>query len=300
MIIQDIYDERGREIREHGTAFFPAARYRANLNERAIAWHWHDEFEVGYVTDGCVRLSVGSRHCELHGGEGFFINVGVLHAFSEVPGSPGLQNSIVFSSSLIEGRTDSVFWQRYIKPVTAADNMPGMFFGCEQEWHREAVRSLDGAWQAMNAQGPEYELTVRHLLSHFLYLLTEHLPTGPQEHSARSARENERIKLMLRYIQDHFAEQMTTEDIARSAMVSASECLRCFHSAIGVTPIQYLKQYRVLKASHLLQTTDLKITEIGEQCGFHDMSYFAKTFRGVQGCTPGAYRGQFRRRDGEA
>ena len=290
--IQDVYDERGREIRSHGSALFPAAQYSANLSERSIAWHWHDEFEVGYVTQGCVHLDVGSQHVELRAGEGFFINLGVLHAFSAVPGSPGRQNSIVFGSSLIEGRTDSVFWQRYIKPVAAAGSMPAMFFGLQEAWHAEAVRALDGAWCALREQAPEYELTVRYLLSHFLYLLTEHLPEETEDNSGRAVRENERIKLMLRYIQEHFAEPMTTEDIARSAMISASECLRCFHSAIGTTPIQYSKHYRIIKASHLLQTTDLKITEIGEQCGFHDMSYFAKTFREIQGCSPGEYRRQ--------
>ena len=38
--------------------------------------------------------------------------------------------------------------------------------------------------------------------------------------------------------------------------------------------------------------TNRALTEIGEQCGFHDMSYFAKTFREIQGCSPGEYRRQ--------
>ena len=290
--IQDIYDEHGREIRAHGSALFPAAYYSANLSERSIAWHWHDEFEVGYVTQGRVALDVGSQHRELCEGEGFFINLGVLHAFNAVPGFPGRLKSIVFGPSLIEGRTDSVFWQRYLKPVAAAGNMPAMFFGRQEDWHAEAVRTLDGAWSVLRRQEPEYELALRYLLSHFLYLLTRHLPEETADNSGRSVRENERIKLMLSYIREHFAEPLTTEDIARSAMISASECLRCFHNVIGTTPIQYSKQYRIIKASHLLQTTELRITEIGERCGFHDMSYFAKTFREVLGCSPGEYRRQ--------
>lgn len=288
--IQDVYDEQGREIRSHGSALFPAAWYSANLSERSIAWHWHDEFEVGYVTRGCVILDAGSQHLELCEGEGFFINLGVLHAFNAAPGHPGFMNSIVFDSSLIEGRTDSVFWQRYIKPVAAAGGMPVMRLCRQQAWQAEAVGALDNAWRVLREQEPEYELAVRYLLSHFLYLLAGHLPEETEDSAGHSVQGNERIKLMLSYIQAHFMEPLTTEDIARSAMISASECLRCFHHVIGTTPIQYIRQYRIIKASRLLQTTDLRITEIGERCGFHDMSYFAKTFREIQGCAPGEYR----------
>ena len=79
-------------------------------------------------------------------------------------------------------------------------------------------------------------------------------------------------------------------EIAGSASLSESECLRCFHNTIGTTPIQYLKSYRIKKAAELLSNTERKIVDIGMACGFQDMSYFAKAFRGIYGCTPSEYR----------
>ena len=78
----------------------------------------------------------------------------------------------------------------------------------------------------------------------------------------------------------------------RSFILCVSECLRCFHNTIGTTPIQYLKSFRIKKAAELLTNTDLKIVDIGIMCGFQDMSYFAKTFRNIYGCTPSKYRGK--------
>ena len=73
-------------------------------------------------------------------------------------------------------------------------------------------------------------------------------------------------------------------------MVSPSEGLRCFHNTIGQTPIQYTKYYRVQRAAEALLSTDKKIAEIGGECGFQEMSYFAKAFREVLGMTPSEYR----------
>ena len=75
----------------------------------------------------------------------------------------------------------------------------------------------------------------------------------------------------------------------RDRSLSVSECLRCFHRTIGTTPIQYLKSLRIKKAAELLTNTDMKIVDIGIICGFQDMSYFAKTFRNIYGCTPVSY-----------
>ena len=59
---------------------------------------------------------------------------------------------------------------------------------------------------------------------------------------------------------------------------------------IGRSPIQYVKQVRIQKAAELLLGTDLKISDIGLQCGFQEMSYFAKAFRELKGCTPHEFR----------
>ena len=54
----------------------------------------------------------------------------------------------------------------------------------------------------------------------------------------------------------------------------------------GITPIQYVKQFRVEKAAELLRSTRLKTGEVGLECGFSDASYFIKTFREIKHCTP--------------
>ena len=81
--------------------------------------------------------------------------------------------------------------------------------------------------------------------------------------------------------------------IAASVALSESACLRSFRQMLGITPIQYVKQFRVEKAAELLRSTRLKTGEIGAECGFTDGSYFIKIFREIKHCTPKEYRMKF-------
>lgn len=287
---EDVYNEQGKELREHGAASFPIAHYDGNLKERSVQLHWHNEFEAGYVTAGQVTMAVGKETIVLCTGDGFFINSGIPHAFYDANDDTSRQHSVVFDPVLVGGRYDSVFWQRYVQPVASATSMPWVTFDRGVSWHRDAIRTIESAWRCCEQAESEYEFDVRHFLSHLLALLSRHLPAEHPTKAKRISRDNERIKIMLQFIQDHFTEELTTREIAKSAVVSPSECLRCFHNTIGITPIQYIKYYRVQRASQQLQATDRKIAEIGFDCGFQEMSYFAKSFREIMGVTPSEYR----------
>ena len=101
------------------------------------------------------------------------------------------------------------------------------------------------------------------------------------------------MKQMLRYVEEHYAEELTVEKLAGCVALSESACLRSFRQMLGITPIQYVKQFRVEKAAELLRSTRLKTGEIGLECGFSDGSYFIKTFREIKHCTPREYRIRF-------
>jgi AraC-like DNA-binding protein len=56
------------------------------------------------------------------------------------------------------------------------------------------------------------------------------------------------------------------------------------------TPIDYLNDYRIMKASYQLQNTDRKIIDIALEVGFNNLSYFINRFKKTMGVTPARYR----------
>ena len=131
---------------------------------------------------------------------------------------------------------------------------------------------------------------IRNELSIIISLLSEHQPVINRKSFGKTQRDNTRIKEMLTYIQANYDRELTIDDIAAVCAVSTSECMRCFRATINTTPIAYLKSYRLQQAAIKLQATTDKISVIAENCGFQEMSYFAKSFREVYGCTPSEYR----------
>ena len=282
--------QNGRELVEHGTVQFPVACYHDDLGVEEVPWHWHDELEVFLVTEGEAVVAAGTEKYTVKKGQGFFVNAGVLHAAWDAGNSGCRFHSIVFHPRLVGGSIDSVFWQNYVQPLLENEFLRCLFLDDSLGWSKEAVEAIEEAWQGCVKEEPGYEFFVRSNLSQLIFLLSGYRPTEKKRISQKSLRDGERIKKMLQFIQENYSGEISTRMIAECALISDSECLRCFRSMIGMPPIRYVKQFRVQKAVELLLETDLKITEIGTQCGFQDISYFTKTFREMKGCTPSEFR----------
>lgn len=287
-------DANGRELIEHGTALFPIACYHDDLAREPVPWHWHDELEAAIITEGTAIVAMGTEQYTIGKGSGFFINTSVLHGAWNVDTSACRFHSLVFHPRLIASNMDSIFWQKYMEPLLTHPTLKCVVFDHSAAWHPAAIDAIETAWQSCCREEAGYEFTIRSALSQLIFLLCSHLSTTQSAPSAQSLRNAERIKTMLQYIHDHYAEEITLAQISKHAMVSESECLRCFQTNIGTSPIQYVKQYRIQKAAELLTTTNQKISDIGNLCGFEDISYFIKTFKKQKGCTPSAYRQQHR------
>ena len=287
---QPTIDESGRELVQHGPARFPIACYHDDLAREPVPWHWHTELEALVISEGEAVVAAGTRRFTIRQGEGILINSGVLHAAWN-HGRPDCRiHSAVFHPRLVGGREDSVFWTDYLQPLLGNKERECVLFDGSEAWSREAVQAIEAAWKNCAEQPPGYEFWTREALSRLIFLLSGHQLSAQPPRSGKSLREEGRVKLMLKYIHSHYASELNTSAIAHSAMVSESECLRCFRSVIGIPPIQYVMQYRVQKAAELLSASDLSIAEIGARCGFQDASYFAKIFHALKGLSPSGYR----------
>lgn len=92
------------------------------------------------------------------------------------------------------------------------------------------------------------------------------------------------------YINEHFAEPLTLEDLAERAALSPFYFSRKFSQATGMTPHQYILATRINAARFLLKTSALSVKEIAFHCGFTSESSFCTTFRKWEHISPGAYR----------
>ena len=287
---ETLVDSQGRELAVHGTVAFPIAAYHDDLGAVEVAWHWHQELEAVVVSEGACTVAAGNEKYIIRAGEGFFVNSGILHGCWDLKDSGCRFHSLVFHPRLVGGSLDSVFYQDYVLPLTRNTGLESIHLLPDVPWQKRCLEAIEESWRSCVEEPAGYEFRVREALSRLVLALGTNSPTAQARPGSKGLRDGERIKTMLQFIQDHYAEDLNAAAIAGSAAISESECLRCFRSAIGTTPIQYLRQYRLRQAARLLTATREKIADICTQCGFQDVSYFTKVFRESMGVTPSEYR----------
>ena len=283
-------DPSGRETAKHGSPLFPVACYYDDLSRDEVPWHWHEELEAVVIAKGCARIAIGNQKFTVHPGEGFFVNSSVLHGAWDLASSGCRFHSLVFHPGFIGGQSGSVLFLNYVQPLIENHHMEGLFLSPSKAWQKEVLHAIERAWTACAEEPVGYEFRVRDALSEVVFLLQHHACQEEEVPGGKMLRDEERMKKMLGYIHEHFEDDLTTDQIAQSASISESECLRCFRSVIGMPPIRYVRSYRIQRASQWLTSTTEKISVIASKCGFQDMSYFTKTFREMKGCTPTEFR----------
>ena len=100
------------------------------------------------------------------------------------------------------------------------------------------------------------------------------------------------LSKIISYLNTHYVEPITLEDILLRIPMSKSTLRRNFLRATGTTPINYLLKLRIEHACTLLQAGKLSVSEVAAAVGFNDSNYFARLFRKSLGSSPRNYRRQ--------
>lgn len=96
----------------------------------------------------------------------------------------------------------------------------------------------------------------------------------------------EQIKIGLAFIHDHYNESLKISDIAEICFMSESHFRRSFEENLGMTPVEYINDYRITKACELIQQKKGTMKEIAVKVGFSTISTFNRNFKAFLGVSP--------------
>ncbi len=284
------------EIKVHGTRDFPFQGYMNEPKDiRGEGWHWHREAEFLLVLEGKIRCGNNGEQYILEKGEGIFINCGALHMAGTHSGNcKGKSVSFVFLPKFISGDDRGLLYQKYVKPMAEDPGFKGCVLRRETDWQRKVLECLKKVYISCKEEKWSGELLVRNALSRAWGILAEQErpESGIYAEKSTDGKYEQRVKKILEYIEGHYADYITIEDMARQVNISRTECFRCFQKITGQTPLEYLTFYRLSQAAYKLHNTDSSITEICISSGFSQPSYFGKKFREYYGVSPLKYRKQ--------
>jgi YesN/AraC family two-component response regulator len=109
-------------------------------------------------------------------------------------------------------------------------------------------------------------------------------------YQTRHAKNYQRLRKALDFIETHYDNSLTIEQIAKEVYLSPSRLSHIIKGELGITFGDYISKVRVERAKVLLKDREWPISQIALEVGYPDQSYFTKVFRKIERCTPKAFR----------
>ena len=276
---------------------FPYIASRVNLNEmpgRETPWHWHKAIELFYVEKGYLTYCTPGGETMFQAGMGGLVNTGVLHRTYLGPSAEALAFLHIFDPSILAGQPGSRIDQKYIAPVVSS-GAEIIVLRPEDAAQSAVLENLRKSFRE-EEQAFGYEIRLRSVLS-TIWVDVLACAGSLAESSATQRQTNEKIKTIMAYVHEHYAERIAVGDLAAICFSSERECFRLFQNCLHTTPVAYLRSVRLQAACRLLEEGRMPVTEIGQLCGLGSSSYFGKVFREAFGCTPQSYRKKWQDRN---
>lgn len=255
-------------------------------------YHWHQCTEMLYVHRGEGSIIVNQRAFELRRGMLFLFQPFQLHKiYADVgPDKPFERTIFYFDPSQLESYL-LPFPKRHARFVKLwrGQGAPAAF---EMKGEAQRLESILEGYGNLSAESREHDTEEITMLLLQLMGCIEAARSGSEERTGnvllnRKLRYSEQI---MQWIEEHYADEVSLEQIAETLHLSKYYVSRIFHEETGGNISDYLTARRIKQACRLLQSTVQPVEHIGASVGYPNVSYFIQMFKRVVGTTPLKYR----------
>ena len=250
--------------------------------------HWHMALEIILPIENYYDVSVNQDSFHLLPGEILVIPPGEMHTLT-APES-GTRFVFLFDISMIasingfSGIQSLMHNPIYITPESFPKIHPVL--------HKLLIQMKDEYF----SESEFSELLITSLLLNFFVCLGNHFRLAnnpfPDIQAPKQKVYIQKFSALLGYIDQHYMENLTLEDMASYVGFSKFHFSRLFKQYTKDTFADYINRRRIRAAEELLAAPppDVSITEIAMQCGFASISTFNRLFKQIKNCTPGEFR----------
>lgn len=247
--------------------------------------HIHNCLEIGLCHSESGTLIFGERPVEFRTGDLTCIARNVPHTTFSAPGCASLWSYLFIDPIAL---LSPLLWENQL------DTMPLHLMLCSchmilsEEKYPEARRLMEMILEEISQRRPNYELSVRGLcLSLLMCLLRAYDAEDPQTSQDRVMYA---ITPALDYIHQHYMQDFPQGVLSDACHLSPTHFRRLFHAQMGVAPLVFLHQTRILESCTLLRTSRMSIAEAAGRVGYASLSSYNRYFTRVMGCSPSQWR----------
>lgn len=254
-------------------------------------WHYHQEFELSFITEGSGKRIVGDSIEEFHPGDLIFIGPRIPHVWlsdeSHIRQHSGRTLESVYllfnQEILPQGLTTLPEFTQVRKAVQLSERGIRITGDTLNEVSRimlqlpymNPIKRLMFFYEIMDLIGKS---------NSFSYLASSDYVKTKFETT------NTRINRIHEFLMKNYRNEIDLEEVADAVHMAPASVCRFFKSSTGLTVFEYLNKIKIDYSCRMLLNTDQNIVDISYDCGFNNLSHFNKQFKKFIGKTPTEFR----------
>lgn len=231
--------------------------------------HWHENPEILYILEGEAQVTINTESVPVRSGDIIVIPSNALHSIA--------------CSKLV----------RYYCLIVGLDLCLSLGLPLDQISLKRKISNpglccrLDALAKAFSERAPYYKVqALSDILAILVDMVRNHQDPEPFNLSAAQSTRLEMLKKVFLYIEQNYARDLTTEQLAECAGFAKHYFCHVFKEMTGITPVNYINYIRCRKAKELLAVKGCSVSEAAASCGFTNLSYFTKTYKRYNGSLP--------------
>ena len=254
------------------------------LPSRAMATHshFHEAIECIYVNCGSLTVSIDGEKSSIYPGDLAVFHSGAIHD--------------IYTEDCLDN-------DYYVLKL-----MPQMLYGVSSKRKKDnfvmrfivSSPELKRIWRRDEIKGTDIELGLNRLIESLdkkqkiseiskkisALMVFEGLYSSDPDTEVVVANTDDNLFFVTFYINEHYAEPISAEELAEKANMSLSSFSRKFKKATGQSFKDYLNTVRTDRAEKLLKNTELTVREVAIKVGYNNISHFIEVYKRYKGKTP--------------
>ena len=269
-VYYDINHEKSGPLAQSGARLLNItwAQYSSEWNS---TMHAHRHAEMFFIMSGSGTFQLQRHSFPVSGRSLVIINPGVMHCEQSNQGSP--LEYIVLGVENLE---------------MAANEQGYVLTTFNRDWDTVSVSLRLMLQEARSGQDGYSQVCQRMLEIILLRILRRRGLSLASE--AVGMDDNRECGMVRRYIDEHFKESITLDQLAELAHINKYYLVHAFRKAYGTSPINYLISRRIQESRFLLTNSNHSLSQIARILGFSSLSYFSQSFHRTEGVSPMEYR----------
>ncbi|CAG7643417.1 AraC family transcriptional regulator [Paenibacillus allorhizosphaerae] len=255
-------------------------------------FHAHQGIELLFVHQGCGNITVDRKSYEVRPGMLCIFQPYQLHhvQLDSSTDVPFIRSIVHFEPAMFESYFEK--WpslQTFFKQIHSNRLVSPCLYGVSETCDLIGlIQHMDNRLSRISKEEQYEEISL--FLVAFYRFLRSHWEEHETDALQASSRKNHQVENILKWIEQHFTEPLRLEHIAEELHLSPHYLSHLFKECTGGSISDYIAARRVQHAAFLLITSNRSVSQIGEEIGITNCSYFCRFFKHHMGITPHQFR----------